>query len=180
MLILLDKPEKRREALDEAAKCVEIAAVLAPDSWHTHATRAFAFGLRGDLDDSGREFQAAITANRLMTEGHPGYLLFRIAELGAASGDLLESRAVELMGNPAAQAMHGRMLELAGRSDEAEIYYKEALALDPNAGLCHLGLSFFYEKQGRADEASVHAKRAEVLMAPADYRAWQALAEYYK
>lgn len=179
ILVLFDKPDDRREALDEATKCVEIAAKIAPESWHTHATRGFVSAAQGNSDDAWSEFKAALTANRLMTEGHPGYLLFHMATLGAESADFLESKAAELMGNSSAQAMHGRMLEWSGRMDEAEFYYKEALALDPNAALCHLGLGLFYQRQGRADEARIHIKRAEALMAPEDFKAWQAFGDYY-
>jgi tetratricopeptide (TPR) repeat protein len=67
---------------------------------------------------------------------------------------------------------------MAGRLDEAEEYYREALELDPNSGLCHLGLSRLLEQQGRLDEAKLHSQRAEVLIDPNDYLLWQDFGDF--
>ena len=173
MLFLHSKPEERADCLQKAADCVKVAKELAPDSWHTHATNAFLSMVRGEPDETDREFAAAIELNRLMTESHPAYPLFRIAMGDATGSEFMESRALELVGNPIAQALHARMLEWAGRIEEAEKFYREALGLVPNNGLCHWGLSRFLEKQGRCEEAALHRKRAEILMDPVDYQLWQ-------
>jgi Tfp pilus assembly protein PilF len=179
-VVLFDKPEERKEALDTAADCVRIADGLDPDSWHTHATRAFLCASLGKDDDARREFARALKSNRLMTEGHPAYLLFCIAHEDLAKGAFVQSRAFELMGNPATQAMHGLILERSGHPAEAEVHYKEALALNPNCGLCHQAFSHFLKRQGRLDEADVHGKRAEVLLDPDHYQLWVAFSEFHK
>jgi tetratricopeptide (TPR) repeat protein len=173
MLILRDQPLERSETLENAAKCVEAGGALAPDSWHADATRAFISMCLDDWANAALKFTVAMRSNRPMTESYPPYLLFRLA-LGEGS-DLTESRALELTGNPWAQAIHGLFLEKSGRLDEAEIYYRQALDLDPNGGLFHWGLSSVLVKQGRLDEATVHSQRAEVLLSREEYLKWREL-----
>jgi tetratricopeptide (TPR) repeat protein len=178
MLGYPDDPGKAAEAIEKAAQVLGIATELAPDSWHTHATRAFVNSSHGRFDDARKDYAKALRVNRVMTEGYPPFLLFLIGDQQMDAGDFIESKALELIGNPTAQGLHGRLLDWAGKPEEAEKSYREALALDPNNGLCHLGLSRLLEKEGRKDEAAKHAKRAAILM-ESDYETLLTLEEHF-
>ncbi|TAL02466.1 MAG: tetratricopeptide repeat protein [Rhodospirillaceae bacterium] len=57
----------------------------------------------------------------------------------------------------------GLKLHEAGRLDEAEKFYRKAMAINPSNGLLHSNLGVLYYAQGRIDDAIVMQKRAIAL-----------------
>jgi len=126
-------------------------------------------------EQAASAFSKARDLNWLMLENYGAYLVFIINTGGEEAVELLRNRAVESMGNPGAPialSMYGYMLGLAGYPDKAEAHYREALNLDPNNGMCHLGLYLLLAKQDRLDEAEVHAHRAVILLGRENVTSW--------
>jgi len=68
----------------------------------------------------------------------------------------------------AANFFIGNTLFNRGMMDEAEEYYKKALALQPESATFHNGLGFYLFHEGRVDEAIVQYQKAQTLQPESD------------
>ncbi|MBI1749832.1 MAG: tetratricopeptide repeat protein [Acidobacteria bacterium] len=89
-------------------------------------------------------------------------------KLGAASDE--KQYAVREVPEAEALAARGNFLLHDSRTAEARAMLEEALRLDPQQGLAHEGLGFYYLRQGNREEAARHFAEA-IRFDPANYLA---------
>ncbi len=110
--------------------------------------------VRGELDEAGRAFEAALEADERNSNA-----LFGLGALDMARGDLPAAeryllRAADLdPDNPFLRYRLGRLRVLQDRTSEAAAEFERAVALRPVYPRAHYNLALAYERLGRHAEA---------------------------
>ncbi|HLH01183.1 MAG TPA: tetratricopeptide repeat protein [Bryobacteraceae bacterium] len=151
----LDYDQRRyQEAVAKLTRAVELDP-NAPRAWDS---LGLAFDMQGQMQLSLNAFEKASTLNR--NQPHPsawpphnlGYLLLRMNQPEAAVTALEES----LRYDPSLAIAHyhlARALEKLGRTGDAIVHYKQAIALDRTSTDACYSLATLYRKLNRKSEA---------------------------
>jgi Flp pilus assembly protein TadD len=128
----------------------------------------------GDLDNAGKEFDTALALDRQSTVSRGWYTqyLFAVGRQEEAL-QLVGLYADERADNAQAHGLHGIYLTQAGKYEEAEKVFAQALHLDRNCWAAHYGMAKLCIVTGRGHQAKEHTKRLEALVEPAEYEDMQ-------
>lgn len=158
------------ERIDEALQAFERAISLQPNRPETYVNVANTLIAGGYYKRAIPHFERALL---LQPETFSSY--FKLASCLYLTGRHEEAHAVAEKGfarrplNPSAEdeISAGSFLQEANRHDEAVLYFKRALDLDPDLAGAHIGYGRGLEIAGRYDDALYHIDRA-LELAPSD------------
>ncbi len=136
----------------------------------TREVETLVSGLRGrkdPLDDLDYTLRAFPNHHRALSSMANYHIKNDKQKIGRYSIDCWFQRAtVFTPDDPVVRVVYAIYLVRTGKSDEALVQYKEALALQPNYAEAHYNVGLLYTKNGNYDLAYEHAERAYELGHP--------------
>jgi tetratricopeptide (TPR) repeat protein len=153
---------------DDARGHVLEALRLNPNYPEAHVNLATILRRTHRLEESEREYQAALTLQSINVEAHSGYGALLLSE-GRANEALREFAEVVDLRPDSADGRYdlGRVLASVGRRDEAMAQFSEATRLQPDNAEAHHSLAVALAGRGRMYEALVEFN-AEAQLKPGD------------
>jgi Flp pilus assembly protein TadD len=164
----------RKGLIAAAMEWIDRVAPEVPDYWRVPMVRGLLNYCDGDLDNAGKEFDTALALDRQSTVSRGWYTqyLFAVGRQEEAL-QLVGLYADERADNAQAHGLHGIYLTQAGKYEEAEKVFAQALHLDRNCWAAHYGMAKLCIVTGRGHQAKEHTKRLEALVEPAEYEDMQ-------
>jgi tetratricopeptide (TPR) repeat protein len=150
---------------EEAIRCFSEAI-------HLNPTDAFAYGMRGVIYLAKEMINEGLTDLNQAIHLNPDEATFFVGrsmahrEINDFENSIIDcTEAIRIRPDYAeVYESRGNLLELTGNLEGAHKDYSIAIKLKPDNGACHASLMSVLRKLGRAQEASVHEKRARELI----------------
>jgi len=157
--------EERDQWLYAAKEMLDRASRAAPKFWRTHAARGWYLLCKNKIRRARREFNVALSLDRMSTQKYRGYIDFLtvVGQLEEAA-NLAKTFVDDEPDAPMSHAFYGFALIDAGRFTEAEEALRQALDMDPNLCLAHMGMALIHKKWSDDPEALNHITRLRALL----------------
>jgi tetratricopeptide (TPR) repeat protein len=150
--------------------------VTGPDNPYAHLALAEALAERGDVEEAGQQYEAALAGAPAEPDVQfgAGVFLLKRGELAGATEHLAEAARLD-PGSAAKQYDLATALLLQGRIEDAAAHSSRALEIDPNYAPAYFTLGLAAARQGQGERAVDQLRRA-VALAPGDLNCRCALA----
>lgn len=143
----------------EAAAEYKRGLTVNPDHVKSHNNLALALVELGQLEEAAGHFEASLALEpKAEIYSDLGFVMARLGKPEAALADYRQ--ALEL--DPECASAHANLAVAfvqAGKLDDAESHYRQALAVKPTAA-AHNGLAYVLAQQGRTDDAVAQYRKA--------------------